>query len=100
MTVKQSLLNNKCEFHIFTEASVKMTAFFDIVPCIVSLTQTDVSEALSASIIRTVLIEAVRTSETSANFNETTPRYISEGSHLLHHRSKSLSRDMNPGPPE
>jgi hypothetical protein len=42
---------------------------------------TDVSELPTASIIR-AMIEAVRTSETSVNFNVTTRRYIPEDSKL------------------
>jgi hypothetical protein len=43
---------------------------------------TDVSEMRSASIIIALMIEAVRTSETSAKFNVTTRRYIPEDSKL------------------
>jgi hypothetical protein len=42
---------------------------------------TDVSEVRTSSIIM-AMMEAVRTSETSAYSNETTRRYIPEGSHL------------------
>jgi hypothetical protein len=41
------------------------------------------SAVRTATIIRPLRMEAVRTSETSVYFNETTPRYISEGSNLL-----------------
>jgi hypothetical protein len=44
---------------------------------VVSLKYTDVSEVRTASIIR-VVMEAVRTSETSVNSNETTQRCIPE----------------------
>jgi hypothetical protein len=43
---------------------------------------TDVSEVRAASIIIALMIEAVRTSETSVNFNVTTRRYIPEDSKL------------------
>jgi hypothetical protein len=42
---------------------------------------TDISEVRTASIIAPMM-EAVSTSETSANFNVTTWRYIPEGSKL------------------
>jgi hypothetical protein len=43
---------------------------------------TDLSEVSTASIIRAMMMEAVRTSETSVNFNVTTWRYIPEDSKL------------------
>jgi hypothetical protein len=43
---------------------------------------TDVSEVRTASIIRAVMLEELRTSETSANSNATTRRYIPENSKL------------------
>jgi hypothetical protein len=52
----------------------------------VTLKLTDVSAVLTACIIRAMIalmIEAVRTSETSVNFNVTTRRYIPEDSKLL-----------------
>jgi hypothetical protein len=45
------------------------------------LNLTDVSEVSNASIIR-AMMEAVRTSEMSVNFNVTTRHYIPEGSKL------------------
>jgi hypothetical protein len=51
---------------------MKMTAFWDVVPC--SLVEVD-------SII-TRMMEAVRTAETSVNFNVTTWHYIPEDSKL------------------
>jgi hypothetical protein len=44
---------------------------------VVTLKLTDVSEVCTASIIA-LIMEAVRTSETSVNFNVTTRRYIPE----------------------
>jgi hypothetical protein len=41
---------------------------------------TDVSEVRTASIIRAMMMEAVRTSETLVNFNVTTRRYNPEDS--------------------
>jgi len=56
---------------------------------------TDVSEVRTASIIRAMIIialmmEAVRTSETSVNFNVTTRRYIPEDSKLHTRRRENL----------
>jgi hypothetical protein len=50
---------------------------------VVSLQETDISEVRTASIIRVIILmmEAVRTSETSVYSNETARRYIPEGSH-------------------
>jgi hypothetical protein len=56
-----------------------MTAFWDIPPRSL-VEETDVSELRTVSISRA--IEAVRTSETSAYFNEVTWRYIPESCHL------------------
>jgi hypothetical protein len=42
-----------------------------------------VSEVRAASVIRAVTMEAVRTSETSVCFDETTLRYPPEDCHLL-----------------
>jgi hypothetical protein len=47
----------------------------------ISLKQTEVSEVRTVCMIR-ALMEAVRTSETSAYFKETTRRYIPESCHL------------------
>jgi hypothetical protein len=61
---------------------MKIIGFWDVAPC--SLLQyTDVSQVRTASSIRALMMEAVRTSETSVYSNETTPLYISEGSNLL-----------------
>jgi hypothetical protein len=48
---------------------------------IVTLKFTDVSEVWTASIMR-AMMEAVRTTETTVNFNVTTRRYIPEDSKL------------------
>jgi hypothetical protein len=48
---------------------------------VVTLKLTDVSEVRIAAVIR-AMMEAVRTSETSVNFNVTTRRYIPEDSKL------------------
>jgi hypothetical protein len=42
----------------------------------------DVSEVLTASIIRAMVMEAISTSETSVNFYQTTRRSVPEDSHL------------------
>jgi hypothetical protein len=51
---------------------------------------TYVSEVLTASIIRSIMMEAVRISETSVNFYETTQRNIPEDSHLHTRRLENL----------
>jgi hypothetical protein len=61
-------------FQVLKAASMKKTAFWDIEP-LISLKQTDVSEDLA-------IMEAVRASETSAYFNDTTRSYIPDGCHL------------------
>jgi hypothetical protein len=47
---------------------MKMTAFWNIAPC--SLVQVDVSEVRTAFIITEMMMDAVRTYETSVNFYE------------------------------
>jgi hypothetical protein len=47
---------------------------------VVTLKWADVSEVRTASIIIALMMEAVRTSETSIHFNVTTRRYIPEDS--------------------
>jgi hypothetical protein len=58
-----------------------MTGFWYIAPC--SLVEV-VSEVRTASITRSMV--AVRTAETSGNFDETTQRNIPEDSHLQQER--------------
>jgi hypothetical protein len=58
------------------------------------LEQTDVSEALTA-FITTHLMEKARTSETSVYSNETTWRYIPEGSHLHTRRRENLKSHIS-----
>jgi hypothetical protein len=53
-----------------------MTALWDIAPCIVVLKYTDVSEVRTEFIA--LIMDAVRTSETSVYFDDTTRRYIPE----------------------
>jgi hypothetical protein len=60
---------------------MKFRAFWDVAPCS-HIEWADVSEVLTASIIR-AMMEAVHTSETSVHSDETTRRYIPEGSKLL-----------------
>jgi hypothetical protein len=50
----------------------------------------DVSEVLTAFIIIALIMEAVRTSETSVNFNVNTRRYIPEDSKLHVRRRENL----------
>jgi hypothetical protein len=52
---------------------------------------TDVSEVRTASIIIALMMEAVRTSETSVNFIVTTRRYIPEDSIHAHRRENLKS---------
>jgi hypothetical protein len=62
---------------------MKIVLLWDVTPC--SVTFTDVSEVLSASIIRAliaVMMEVVTTSETSTNFYCTIRCSIPEDSHL------------------
>jgi hypothetical protein len=54
---------------------------------------TNVSEALTASIIRAT-IEAVSTSETLLNFYQTTQRKILEDSHLRTRRPENLKSHL------
>jgi hypothetical protein len=57
------------------------------------LAHSDVPEVYTASIIRviiTLMMEAVRTSEISVYSNETTRRYIPEGSHFYTRRRENL----------
>jgi hypothetical protein len=58
-------------FQVLKAASMKMTVFWDVVPCV-----------LAASIIRALTMEAISTSVTSVNFYQTTRRNIPEDSHL------------------
>jgi hypothetical protein len=58
-----------------------MAVFWDVAPC--SLVEvTDVKEALAASIIRALIMDAASTSETSVNLYQTTRHNISADSHL------------------
>jgi hypothetical protein len=68
-----------------------MTAFRDIA----SLEYTDVLEVLTASIIR--VMGAVCTCETLVYSNETTRRYVAEGSHLHARRRENLKSHKNHG---
>jgi hypothetical protein len=55
---------------------------------------TDVSEVRTASIIIALMMEAVRTSETSVNIIVTTRRYIPEDSKLHAHRRDNLKSSV------
>jgi hypothetical protein len=66
--------------------NVNMTAFWDIALC--SLVETDRRFGDASIIAR--MTEAVRTSETSINFYETTRRNIPEGYHLHTRRRENL----------
>jgi hypothetical protein len=69
---------------------MNMTVFWDAAPC--NLVDIDVSELYTASIIRTItlMIEAIKTSETYDNFYETISRNITEDSHLRARRRENL----------
>jgi hypothetical protein len=67
------------------------------------LTLTDVSEVLSASIIKAMMMESVGTRDTSVCVNDITPRCIPDGHHLdtvyyfllektLRHRNVTVAR--------
>jgi hypothetical protein len=73
------------KFQVLTAASMP----FEIQRLVVSLKLTNASEVHTVSIFRAMialmidrLMESVRTSETSANFNENTRLYIPEGYHI------------------
>jgi hypothetical protein len=70
-------------FQVLTATSMKFRVFWDVAPCS-HVKLTDVSEVLTASIIRAValLMEAVRASEPSVTNNVNTQRYIPEDSKL------------------
>jgi hypothetical protein len=51
---------------------------------------TNVSEVLTASIIKAMTMEAVQTSETFVNSNQSTRRYNPEDGHLRTHRRENL----------
>jgi hypothetical protein len=84
---------------ILTAASMKMTASWDTAPC--SVVEVDWRfclhhQGLDASWSLALMMEAVRTSETSANFYETTRGNIPEGCHL--HESDSLTYSTEHSP--
>jgi len=54
---------------------MKMTAFWDVRAC---------------SLLEVLMMEAVRTSETSVYFHETTRRYVPESCHLHTRRRENL----------
>jgi hypothetical protein len=72
------------KFQILTAVSMKVTVFWDVVPCS-PVKFTDVSEVLAASIMKVIIAlmkEAGSTSEMSVNFYQTTWCNIPEDSHL------------------
>jgi hypothetical protein len=68
-------------FQVTTAAIMKFKVFWDVGPCS-HVEVHDVSEVRTASIIRAVMTKAVRTSETSAQFNMSTRRYFPDDSKL------------------
>jgi hypothetical protein len=61
---------------------MKFRVFWDVAPCS-HVEVDDVSEVSNTSIIRSLMMEAVRTSETSVILNVTTRRLIPEDSKLV-----------------
>jgi hypothetical protein len=76
-----------------------MRAFWDIAPC--SLVEIDRSFRGVYCLYRqcdeviTAMMQAVRASETSVYSNETTRRYVHEGSHLHTRRLENLKSHTN-----
>jgi hypothetical protein len=76
------LLNYYMRFQVLTAASKKFKVFWDVAPC--SHVEVDRRFKMrTASIIRVMMMESVRTSETSVNFNLTTRLYIPDDSSKL-----------------
>jgi hypothetical protein len=78
-------------FHVLTATNMKMTAFWYIAPC--SLVEVNrrfrsayclhhQGDNYSIELFISLMMEVVRTSDTSANFNEITRQYITEGCQL------------------
>jgi hypothetical protein len=76
------------KFQVLTVASMKLIAFRDIVPRSLVVVA-DLSEVRTASIIA-IMMEAVRTSETSVYY-ESTRRCIPEGYHLQRFNNVALA---------
>jgi hypothetical protein len=69
-------------FQILTAVSIKMTAYWDMVPR--SLVKAELHwSVLIVSIIRAMMSEAESISETSVYFYETTRHHNSEGCHFM-----------------
>jgi hypothetical protein len=95
-------------FQVLTAASMKMKAFWDVAVCSVGVHRRTAS-VIRVMIIISVMMEAVRISETSVYSNETTWRYMPEGSHrenpsfhcfygLGRDRHYSISTEEHTGP--
>jgi hypothetical protein len=65
-------------FHVFTAASMKMTVFWKVEPCSLVKVNTRFRNAYCLQ-----MMEAVRTSESSVYFHETTRHYNAESFHLI-----------------
>jgi hypothetical protein len=61
--IKNKQINNYVRFQVLTAASVKFRVFWDVAPC----SHIEVDRRF-----RALMMEAVRTSETSVNFNVAT----------------------------
>jgi hypothetical protein len=73
------------KFQVLAAASMKFSVFWNVVPCS-PVEVDDVSEVRTAFIIRAMsplMMEGVRISETSVNFNVTARRYTPEDSKSL-----------------
>jgi hypothetical protein len=96
----QFTISYHVRFQLLTATCMKMGVFWNVVPCSLVDTDrrfrgayclhhqdeilTDVSEVLTTSIIRSIVLmmEAVSTSESSVSIYQTTRRNIPEDSHL------------------
>jgi hypothetical protein len=76
---------NIVTFQVFTAASMKMTAFWDVVPCskrFIALMIEAVCTSETSVYFITLMMDTVRISEASVNFHETTRHYFAGRCHL------------------
>jgi hypothetical protein len=78
---------NNVRFQVLKAASIKITAFWEMVPCNIVEVDRRFRHAykLPSSGHIALIMEEIYTSEKSVDFFETTLRYIPEGCHLLRH---------------
>jgi hypothetical protein len=87
--IKNKQINNYVRFQVLTAASVKIRVFWDVAPC----SHIEVDRRF-----RALMMEAVRTYETSVNFNVTTRQYIPEDNSEHHTpRRENLKSHINIG---